>query len=55
MLIKLYGNTASGASRYSPAECTGAIRTRVEGKTLLHQDTADQRYYGIRALVGSCS
>ncbi len=32
MLIKLYGNTPGPAGRYSPAEYTGAIRTRVEGK-----------------------
>ena len=32
MLVKLYGNTPGPAGRYSPAECTGAIRTRVEGK-----------------------
>ena len=32
MLVKLYGNTPGPASRYSPAECKGAIRTRVEGK-----------------------
>jgi len=32
MLVKLYGNTPGPVGRYSPAECTGAIRTRVEGK-----------------------
>ncbi len=32
MLIKLYGNTPGLAGRYSPAECTGAIKTRIEGK-----------------------
>ncbi len=32
MLVKLYGNTPGPAGRYSPAECTGAVRTRIEGK-----------------------
>ncbi len=32
MLIKLYGNTPGPAGRYSPAECTGAIKTRIEGR-----------------------
>ncbi len=32
MLIKLYGDTPSPKGRYSPAECTGAIKTRVEGR-----------------------
>ena len=31
-LIKLYGDAPSPAGRYSPAECTGAKKTRVEGK-----------------------
>lgn len=33
MLIKLYGNTPGPAGRYSPAECTGAIKTRIKGKS----------------------
>ena len=33
MLIKLYGASPDGAKgRYSPAECTGAIKTPIEGK-----------------------
>ena len=33
MLIKLYGNAPESAKgRYSPAECTGAIKTPIEGK-----------------------
>jgi len=32
MLIKLYGDTPGPKGRYSPAECTGAIKTRVEGR-----------------------
>jgi IS1 family transposase len=31
MLIKLYGNTSDGEKKYSPAECTGAIKERIEG------------------------
>ena len=32
-LVKLYGPTSESANgRYSPAECTGIIKTRVEGK-----------------------
>jgi IS1 family transposase len=32
MLVKLYGTSPESAKgRYSPAECTGAIKTRVEG------------------------
>jgi hypothetical protein len=32
MLVKIYGNAPEGAAgRYSPAECTGAIKTRIEG------------------------
>jgi IS1 family transposase len=31
MLIKLYGNTSEGEKKYSPAECTGAIKERIEG------------------------
>jgi hypothetical protein len=30
-LVKLYGDTPSPAGRYSPAECTGIKKTRVEG------------------------
>ena len=32
MLIKLYGGSTEGQKRYSPAQCTGAIKTRVRGK-----------------------
>jgi len=32
MLIKLYGDTPGPKGRYSPAECTGAIKTRIEGR-----------------------
>ena len=32
MLIKLYGPTAGGAGRYSPAECTGIVKHRIEVK-----------------------
>ena len=31
MLVKLYGDVP-GAGRYSPGECTGAIKTRIEGR-----------------------
>lgn len=31
-LIKLYGDAPTPAGRYSPAECTGTKKTRVEGK-----------------------
>ena len=30
-LVKLYGDTPSPAGRYSPAECTGIKKTRIEG------------------------
>jgi hypothetical protein len=30
-IIKLYGATPSGPGRYSPAECTGIKKVRVEG------------------------
>jgi len=30
-LIKLYGDTAPGAGRYSPAACTGIVKHRIEG------------------------
>lgn len=33
MLVKLYGASSDSAKgRYSPAECTGAIKTQIEGK-----------------------
>ena len=32
MLVKVYGPAPEGQRRYSPAECTGAIKHRVEGK-----------------------
>jgi IS1 family transposase len=31
MLVKLYGDTPGPAGRYSPAECTGIVKRRVEG------------------------
>jgi IS1 family transposase len=31
MLVKLYGPSPDGARRYSPAECIGAVKTRIEG------------------------
>jgi hypothetical protein len=31
-LIKLYGDTTTAPGRYSPAECTGIKKTRIEGK-----------------------
>ncbi len=31
MLVKIYGASVEGQKRYSPAECTGAIKYRVEG------------------------
>ncbi len=30
-LVKLYGNPESAKGRYSPAECTGCRKTRIEG------------------------
>lgn len=30
-LIKLYGQTSEGQKRYSPAECTGTIKTKING------------------------
>ncbi|MGD0142002.1 MAG: IS1 family transposase [Rhizomicrobium sp.] len=32
MLVKIYGPTAEGQRRYSPAECIGAVKRVVEGK-----------------------
>ncbi|CAJ0878077.1 hypothetical protein AMST5_02936 [freshwater sediment metagenome] len=32
MLIKLYGSTFESEGRYSPAECTGIKKTKIEGK-----------------------
>jgi hypothetical protein len=32
MLVKLYGPTTVAPGRYSPAECTGAIKTPIEGR-----------------------
>jgi hypothetical protein len=29
--VKLYGPSPDGARRYSPAECIGAVKTRIEG------------------------
>jgi IS1 family transposase len=31
MLVKMYGDAPEGQKRYSPAECVGASKTRVEG------------------------
>ena len=31
-LVKLYGDTPSPAGHYSPAQCTGVKKTRIEGK-----------------------
>ena len=31
-LVKLYGPSPEGQRRYSPAECTGIIKTRVSGE-----------------------
>jgi hypothetical protein len=31
MLIKVYGADPAGEKRYSPAECLGAVKTRIEG------------------------
>jgi IS1 family transposase len=31
MLVKLYGPSPESARRYSPAECIGAVKTRIEG------------------------
>jgi hypothetical protein len=31
MLLKLYGASPEGEHRYSPAECTGAIKTPIQG------------------------
>ncbi len=32
MLVKIYGPSAEGQRRYSPAECIGAVKKVVEGK-----------------------
>lgn len=32
MLVKLYGESLEGQKRYSPAECIGCRKTRIEGK-----------------------
>ena len=31
MLVKVYGPTIEGQHRYSPAQCNGAIKRRIEG------------------------
>ena len=31
MLVKLYGPSLEGEKRYSPAQCIGAVKTRIEG------------------------
>ena len=33
MLVKVYGPVPEGQRRYSPAECIGAIKHRVEGQS----------------------
>ncbi len=41
MLVKLYGESAEGEKRYSPAECIGARKTRIEGNPdLAHVSTS---------------
>jgi IS1 family transposase len=30
-LVKIYGDTAEGQKRYSPAQCTGTIKTKING------------------------
>jgi IS1 family transposase len=32
MLMKMYGESSTEPGRYSPAECTGAKKTRIEGR-----------------------
>jgi hypothetical protein len=32
MLVKMFGESSTAPGRYSPAECTGAKKTRVEGR-----------------------
>lgn len=32
MLVKIYGKSSEGEKRYSPAECLGAVKHRIEGK-----------------------
>ena len=31
MLVKMYGPSREGEKRYSPAECIGAVKHRIEG------------------------
>jgi hypothetical protein len=31
MLVKIYGQSSESEKRYSPAECIGAVKYRVEG------------------------
>jgi hypothetical protein len=33
MLVKLYGPSGEGEKRYSPAECIGAVKHRIEGNS----------------------
>ena len=41
MLVKMYGETTAAPGRYSPAECTGIKKTRIEGKPdLKHVSTS---------------
>jgi IS1 family transposase len=42
MLVKLYGPSLEGEHRYSPAECTGAIKTPIHGNPdMAHASTSD--------------
>jgi IS1 family transposase len=41
MLVKLYGPSLEGDHRYSPAECTGAIKTPIQGNPdMVHVSTS---------------
>ena len=41
MLVKIYGASSEGQKRYSPAECIGAVKHRIEGKPdLKHVSTS---------------
>ena len=41
MLVKIYGPSGEGENRYSPAECIGADKHRIEGKPdLKHVSTS---------------
>ena len=34
MLVKIYGPSGEGEKRYSPAECIGAVKHRIEGNLI---------------------